>query len=112
MLVLVLSLFALVSLSMNQTRIAHDTNNIAKIKSDPFDNTNILAKGAIVYDIAAQKILYSRNPDEVLPLASITKILTVVTAVETLPKNTIVTVKNFFWLKRAIVVCIETKNGN
>jgi serine-type D-Ala-D-Ala carboxypeptidase (penicillin-binding protein 5/6) len=95
-LVLMLSLFALVSLSVNHTKIAHDTNNLAKTKINPFDKTNILAKSAIVYDIAAKKILYSKNPDEVLPLASITKILTAVTAVEILPKNTVVTVRKAF----------------
>jgi D-alanyl-D-alanine carboxypeptidase (penicillin-binding protein 5/6) len=96
LLILALSSFILVSLSIEQGRIAHDTNNLAQVKSSPFDNTNVLAKGAIVYDIGAKKILYSKNPDEVLALASITKILTAVTAVEIMPKDTVVTINKQF----------------
>lgn len=47
--------------------------------TSPVINENeiqILAKSAYVYDIVARRALYNKNADEVLPLASITKLMT------------------------------------
>ena len=43
---------------------------------------DISAKSALVYDIATQKVLFSKNPDKKLPMASLTKIMTAVIALE------------------------------
>ncbi len=54
--------------------------------SNAFENIEISAKSAIVLDISsstAPKILYEKNADEPLPLASLTKIMTAATAFET-----------------------------
>lgn len=40
------------------------------------DPPEISAKAAIVYDIESKKLLYSKNPDAQLPIASLTKIVT------------------------------------
>lgn len=43
---------------------------------------NITAKSAFVYDLTSNKIIYSRNSKERLPMASLTKIMTAVIALE------------------------------
>lgn len=52
----------------------------------------IKADSAIVWDIKRGKSLYEKNPDTPKPLASITKIVTAITAFDLVPKNTAVTV--------------------
>ncbi len=51
----------------------------SKVVSDVFNDINLIAKSAVVKDLNTGKILYSKNADTTLPLASITKILTVLT---------------------------------
>lgn len=46
------------------------------------DVPQISAKSALVYDITANKVLYEKNPKQKLPMASITKIMTAVVALE------------------------------
>ena len=43
----------------------------------PYDDVVISAKAAIVYDLAEGKVLYEKNAQAQLPLASLTKLLTV-----------------------------------
>lgn len=43
---------------------------------------NITAKSALLYDLTTNKILYSKNPNKKLPMASLTKIMTAVIALE------------------------------
>lgn len=42
----------------------------------------ISAKSALVYDLTANKVLYQKNPKEKLPMASLTKIMTAIIALE------------------------------
>lgn len=44
--------------------------------NDALVSATILAESAFVWDVRAEKALYKKNPDEVLPLASITKLMT------------------------------------
>src|SRR3989344_5237257 len=46
------------------------------------DKPLISAKSALVYDLTDQKVLFSKNPEKKLPLASITKIMTAIVALE------------------------------
>lgn len=50
------------------------------------------AKAAIVYDLALGKTLYEKNADAQLPLASLTKLLTVYTALTELSPSTLITI--------------------
>ena len=59
---------------------------------DAFAEVPIEAKAAIVYDLAFEKTLYAKNADAQLPLASLTKLLTVYAAVSELSLNTPVTI--------------------
>lgn len=53
-----------------------------------FAQVSIEAKSAIVYDIATGQTLYAKNSDAQLPLASLTKLLTVYAALAELSPNT------------------------
>ena len=46
------------------------------------ENITLTAKAAYVWDVKAQRALYSKNEDEALPLASITKLMTALLAHE------------------------------
>lgn len=57
-----------------------------------FADLPIQARAAIVYDLSTRSVLYARNENAQLPLASLTKLLTVYAALEKLPKNASVTI--------------------
>ncbi|MGA2911439.1 MAG: D-alanyl-D-alanine carboxypeptidase family protein [Candidatus Levyibacteriota bacterium] len=48
---------------------------------------NITAKSALVFDTTTKEVLYSKNPTERLPMASLTKIMTVIVALENKKKD-------------------------
>lgn len=76
----------------------------APVTPDAFANMSIEAKAAIVYDLATEKTLYARNADAQLPLASLTKLLTVYAALRefspdvtvTIPTDIVVTAPRIF----------------
>lgn len=49
-----------------------------------FDGTSITAQSAFVWDVQEQRVLFNKNGDEQLPLASITKLMTALVAYELL----------------------------
>ncbi len=57
-----------------------------------FAQVPIEAKAAIVYDLATGKTLYAKNADAQLPLASLTKLLTVYAAITELSPQTPITI--------------------
>lgn len=59
---------------------------------DAFADISVDAKAAIVYDLATGETLYAKNVDAQLPLASLTKLLTVYAALATLSPNTPITI--------------------
>ena len=66
----------------------------AKSILTPFENTNIEASSVFVYDIITDRVLYSRNEYEVLPLASVTKLMTALIADSTVPKATTIEIES------------------
>ncbi len=56
------------------------TAQIYKQEKNPFEGVTVEAKAVYVYDVSAKKILYEKNPNNVLPLASITKVMTALVA--------------------------------
>ncbi|MFA6338894.1 MAG: hypothetical protein WCW87_02465 [Candidatus Paceibacterota bacterium] len=64
--------------------------------NNAFNNLNIEAKSVIVYDINSNKILYGKNENERMPLASLTKIMTAVTALKLAPKDLEVPIMSSF----------------
>ncbi len=59
---------------------------------DAFASISIEAKAAIVYDVATGETLYEKNADAQLPLASLTKLLTVHAALAQLSPDTPITI--------------------
>lgn len=45
------------------------------------------AKSALIYDLTEQKVLFSKNPKEKLPMASLTKIMTAIVSLESQKKD-------------------------
>jgi len=58
-----------------------------KEKLNAFENITLEGKSAIVFDVINNQELFSKNPDEPLPLASLTKILTAVVTSKKLKEN-------------------------
>lgn len=59
---------------------------------DAFAHVPIEAKAAIVYDLATKETLYAKNADAQLPLASLTKLLTIYAALVELSPDTPITI--------------------
>ncbi len=59
---------------------------------DPFAGISLGAKAVYVKDLATGAVLYARNPDSQLPLASITKVATVLAASEVISSDTVITI--------------------
>jgi D-alanyl-D-alanine carboxypeptidase (penicillin-binding protein 5/6) len=59
--------------------------------ADAYSHLNLIAKSAIVYDLTDGKVLYAQNAYEQLPLASITKLLTLYAATSVLSPSSTVT---------------------
>lgn len=57
----------------------------AGIHEDPFSAINIGAKGVIVFDVKNNEILYEKNVELQLPLASLAKVMSALVALETSP---------------------------
>lgn len=57
-----------------------------------FDAISVRAKAYVVYDIVDEKVIASKNADQILPLASLTKIMTAVTALESHDADTGITI--------------------
>jgi len=97
LLILILSIVFLVSLFASKGIRTNDRKNLAEqFLINPFENISIGAKAAIVYDLKNNNIIYSKNSDESLPIASIAKVLSAVTAIDLLPEGTIVSVDRVF----------------
>ena len=56
------------------------------------ERPTIDAESAVVYDVRAGRLLFSKNPTEQLPIASLTKILSAVVTIENLQLDDVVTV--------------------
>lgn len=65
-------------------------------EDNPFKKLSLGARAAYVYDLTDGKVLYKKNADMILPLASLTKIMTANTVSRLLPENSIVSIKKDF----------------
>lgn len=87
----ILAVLLLIPVTPEQTAPAQVivTTSVAQ---DAFANVPIEAKAAIVYDLATGETLYAKNADAQLPLASLTKLLTVYASLSTLSPDTPITI--------------------
>ena len=89
-LLLLLFLSVIFLFSLYSSRTIRHYENTKFTSPSPFENIELEAVSALVYDIKNKKIIFERNAYEMRPLASITKVLSVITALDLLPKETIV----------------------
>ena len=66
--------------------------NLTSAAPNAFADIPLNAKAAIVYDLATGETLYEKNADAQLPLASLTKLLTVYAALAVLSPETQITI--------------------
>jgi serine-type D-Ala-D-Ala carboxypeptidase (penicillin-binding protein 5/6) len=78
---LLLVLFAVSALSFSSL-VSHKFPENAVVGKKPakFEEPELTAKAAVVYDVNKQKVIYGKNADLPLPLASLTKVMTAITA--------------------------------
>jgi D-alanyl-D-alanine carboxypeptidase len=74
----------------------HDKSPVATPPHDFLNGVNLEAKSVIVWDIKNQTVIYEKNADEKLPLASIAKVMMALTAIELFPDNTVVNIDRRF----------------
>lgn len=67
---------------------------VAEAPKETFDSVRLSGKAAIVVDLSNGRTLYSQNADKQLPLASLTKLLTVFAAGQVLSPNSPVTISS------------------
>ncbi len=70
-----------VALNASEAKLGN-TPKDSKTQEDPFEKITLEAKGALVLDVVNNRVLFSKNADMPLPLASLTKVMTAVTAEE------------------------------
>ncbi|MDO8510442.1 MAG: serine hydrolase [bacterium] len=94
---LLILFFSLVGVIATTYKIDQDEtlrNNTAPLTSvsDPFQQISLEAKAAVVWDVNQSKALFTKNAETVLPLASLTKVMTALVARESTSPTTIVVV--------------------
>jgi len=57
------------------------------IDADPFGTLTLRARAVYVWDVQNQRVIFKKNADEQLPLASVTKLMTALVAYELLGEN-------------------------
>ncbi len=77
------------------------TSKLSAVESAPhegeaFKNISLEAKSAYVYDLSSHKPLFSKNDQDVLPLASLTKIMTTLTAASLAPHSEIFSMRGHY----------------
>ncbi len=61
-------------------------------KENPFRDLPTRARAMYVYDVTEGKVLYDRHGTITLPIASLTKLMTAVIALQNLPSDTVITI--------------------
>jgi len=78
-----------------EPKVVSETEIVETIKR-PLEDVSIEARSAIVFDLETGETLYQKDADRILPLASITKIMTALTARESIPDYTVISIDPSF----------------
>ncbi|KND48960.1 MAG: D-alanyl-D-alanine carboxypeptidase (penicillin-binding protein 5/6) [Parcubacteria bacterium C7867-005] len=84
----------LISTIMSNKVMRDGTSVPSEVVINPFDSVEINAKAAYVFDIRENKIIYSKNESERLPLASLTKVMSALVAISIAPEESVITITN------------------
>lgn len=63
---------------------------ISKTENNPFSNLDIVARDVFVYDIRDNKVLFSRNPNEIVALASLAKLMAIISAKSAIATSSVI----------------------
>jgi D-alanyl-D-alanine carboxypeptidase (penicillin-binding protein 5/6) len=94
--VLVFFIYNIIGLKKITQVIKKETTDWSVAQSPVFDNIKLSAKSAYVFDMANQKILFQKNSEAQLPLASLTKLMTALVAMNLSPKDSHITIRKEF----------------
>lgn len=61
-------------------------------KQNPYESLTLEARAVFVYDLKTRRSLFRKNADAALPLASVTKLMTALTALALIPETTEITI--------------------
>lgn len=88
--------FAYPNINFNQKVQVANVSESAQsvVLLNPFEKLKVEAKAYYVFDLNTKKVLFEHNAEVQLPLASLTKIMTVITALSLVPESTIITIEN------------------
>ncbi|MFA5997100.1 MAG: serine hydrolase [Candidatus Paceibacterota bacterium] len=68
-----------------------NTTSLSEKIVNPFDTVALVARGAYVYDLKTNTVLFAKNENEKLPLASVTKLMTALVARESMSASAVLT---------------------
>ena len=74
------------------------------VEESPFLAVELGAKAAYVFDIKNSKVLYAKNENVQLPLASLAKLMTALVAIQNIPADKVVTITPEDIKKRVIAI--------
>lgn len=77
--------------ALKRSPIAH-IPTVSELLTEKLASTTLEAKSVVIYDIAHQQILFAKNAEQQLPLASLTKVMTALVATESIPEFTTITI--------------------
>ena len=80
--------------------------------ASPFSEVELSARAAFVFDISTGKTLFEKNADAQLPLASITKLVTSITALALAPDYALVPFNNEQWSIKDLLSFSLTASSN
>ncbi len=101
--VVIVVIFYLFSFSQNPYKKTDDITRPVVINhpaatSTPFDTLTLSARAAVVWDVRNRNFIYQRNGNEILPLASLTKLMTALAATELLPQHSTIRIAKEYLL--------------
>ncbi len=73
---------------------ANEVGATADAKPITFDDVNLTAEAAYVYDVTTDTVLFEQNAEEALPIASITKLMTALVAHELIAEHDTVSIND------------------
>jgi D-alanyl-D-alanine carboxypeptidase len=88
----IFTLFVFVAFPQSTSHIEAQQQIVQPVAKNYFASTTIVAQAAYVFDAKNHQVLFQKNADASLPLASLTKIMTAITAVSSAPTSTVITI--------------------
>lgn len=94
---IILGLFFFLAVKKEKVKAIVEVETVEEEKKNPFDDIKVEGQSAIVVDFNSQEVYYAKNSNMILPLASLTKLMTVLLAYEILDHNSSIEVGEGRW---------------